>query len=249
MSRRFKVYTRTGDKGTSQLYNLERRPKDDHVFQALGDTDELNAHIGLAIEHCRKSGNGLDVKLVQIQSRLLDIGSAIATPLSSSRTKAEKAARVAFDGVAHTKIVEQWIDEMDEALPPLKNFILPSGGLAASQLHVCRSVCRRAERRVVALGDEDLDASVFAYVNRLSDFFFVAARFAAQHDGQKENVYKKEEGKDDDAAGADGEKKDDGKGTTTSMAMPFHLIAVQVISVLVIVFRNMSVEDKSAAES
>jgi cob(I)alamin adenosyltransferase len=119
---RYKVYTKTGDGGSTSLYSGERRKKDDAFFHALGDVDELNAAVGLSREHCAPLGAGLETQLVEIQSRLLDAGSAIATPASSSRP--EQLARAAFDG-AITAHLEAWIDAMEEALPPLKNFILP----------------------------------------------------------------------------------------------------------------------------
>jgi cob(I)alamin adenosyltransferase len=120
--RRYKVYTKTGDKGSSSLYNGERRDKDDDFFMALGDTDELNATIGLAREYCAVAGVGITDQLVQLQSRLLDVGSSIATPIKTS--SAEQLARVTFPAEI-TPQIEQWIDAMDEKLPPLKNFILP----------------------------------------------------------------------------------------------------------------------------
>jgi ATP:cob(I)alamin adenosyltransferase len=119
---RYKVYTKTGDKGTSSLFNGLRKPKDDDFFAALGDVDELNACVGLSREHCLASGVGIEGQLVEIQCRLLDVGSAIATPkLSSSQAQLE---RVKFND-AITASLETWIDAMDEELPPLKNFILP----------------------------------------------------------------------------------------------------------------------------
>lgn len=125
--RRVRVYTRTGDKGTSSLYTGERRAKDDAVFEALGDVDELNAHMGMARELASDSLHGSGVeslvsRLAQIQSRLLDAGSAIATPSDSGTP--EQLARVVFPSEI-TRNLEQWIDEMDSELPPLRNFILP----------------------------------------------------------------------------------------------------------------------------
>ena len=117
------MYTRTGDKGKSSLYTGERRRKDDAVFSALGDTDELNAAIGLAREHCASAGlASVDTQLQQIQSRLLDAGSAIATPASSASEQA--LARAAFAD-KHATELEAWIDAMDDELPTLRNFILP----------------------------------------------------------------------------------------------------------------------------
>lgn len=177
-----------GDAGTTSLFNGVRASKDELYFAALGDVDELNAHLGLAREHCSLEGVGIEEQLVEIQSRLLDAGSAIATPQRSSSP--ERLLRTGFPD--HTAQLEAWIDAMDDTLPQLRNFILPSGGLASAQLHVARTVCRRAERALVPLVREgDLDSGVSKYVNRLSDYLFVAARFAAAKAGKAEQVYKK----------------------------------------------------------
>lgn len=193
---KIKVYTRTGDNGTSLLFNMQRKEKDAVYFEALGDTDELTAHLGVAYTHCVRGGcdegtplGVLAERLREIQSRLLDLGSHIATPLTSSNEK--RVARTAVEGDM-TSQLEQWIDEMEETLPPLTNFILPSGGEVASTLHVARTVARRAERTVVPLvRSEECDPVVQRYLNRLSDFLFVAARFAAKETGHTEVVYKK----------------------------------------------------------
>ena len=186
---RMKIYTKTGDGGTSQLYNGQRKSKDVITFQALGDTDELNSHIGVALQHDSLAMPILAPHLERIQSRLLDIGSAIATPLSESGNA--KINRVTFpDG--EVEAVEEWIDGLDEELPPLASFILPSGGFASAQLHLARTVCRRAERSVVVIQqDGDVEHSVLKYLNRLSDYLFTAARYAAMKDGKEEVIYKK----------------------------------------------------------
>ncbi|RLN05695.1 hypothetical protein BBJ28_00024931 [Nothophytophthora sp. Chile5] len=189
-SRGMKVYTKTGDKGTSQLFSGERRPKDDAVFQALGDTDELNAQIGVAVEQARLVNNDiLPQRLEQIQSRLFDLGACVATPLTTASQSKQKRTGT-FDD-ANVAQLEQWIDEMDLELPPLKCFILPSGGgLASTHLHVARAVCRRAERSVVPLvAAGDVEGVVQRYLNRLSDFLFVSARFAAVREGKEETKW------------------------------------------------------------
>ncbi|CAI5466518.1 unnamed protein product [Closterium sp. Yama58-4] len=141
---RARVYTRTGDKGTSSLYTGERRRKDDCVFGALRDVVELNRALAVAAEYCRVQGlKELCDQIAVIQSRLLDVGPAVATPPPSA--SAAKLQRVRFDPTA-VDTRELWIDALDEKLPPLTAFILPSGGMAAA-----RSVCRRAERAVIAV--------------------------------------------------------------------------------------------------
>jgi cob(I)alamin adenosyltransferase len=196
--RNYRIYTKTGDKGTSSLYNGQRRSKGDLFFEALGDVDELNGCIGLCREFLKSSSHGnpevniLETQLAEIQSRLLDVGSAIATPTSSSSP--EQLARAQFAAAPNTSQLEGWIDEFDAALPQLRNFILPSGGLSSSQLHVARSVCRRAERRAFELvNGGDLDESTAVYLNRLSDYLFMAARMACKLTNGAETVYKKRE--------------------------------------------------------
>ncbi|GBB87160.1 hypothetical protein RclHR1_01360031 [Rhizophagus clarus] len=181
------VYTRTGDKGKSSLYNGERRSKTDDIFNALGTVDELSSCIGIANHYCKKVENGLEDKLVEIQCKLIEVGSNIATPRNSSHTS--KLSFTSFDE-ENVNLLEAWIDNLDSQLPPLKNFILPSGGESAVFLHQCRSVCRRAERVTVPLVEAEVaEQSVGKYLNRLSDFFFVAARYAAMFEKQIENYY------------------------------------------------------------
>ena len=145
---KFKVYTKTGDAGSSSLFNGQRRGKDELVFAALGDTDELNAAIGVAAAHCTMEQAAhpelapLAPQFVALQSRLLDLGSAVATPQSSSNEAQLKRAAFDVDG-EEARQLEGWIDVMDEELPPLRNFILPSGGLVSASLHVARATCRR----------------------------------------------------------------------------------------------------------
>eukprot|EP00611_Tribonema_gayanum_P007661 TRINITY_DN1707_c0_g1_i2.p1 TRINITY_DN1707_c0_g1~~TRINITY_DN1707_c0_g1_i2.p1 ORF type:complete len:272 (-),score=65.31 TRINITY_DN1707_c0_g1_i2:322-1047(-) len=183
------LYTKTGDKGASSLYSGERRSKTDATFQALGASDELNSVIGVAREYCVLAGNGLDELLAEIQSRLFDVGACIATP----RDKASEAklAKTAFPPKC-TAEVEFAIDELDSKLPPLKTFILPSGGLAAVHLHLARVVCRRAERSAIPLVEAgEVDPEVGRYLNRLSDFLFAAARYASHVEGAPETSWVK----------------------------------------------------------
>lgn len=183
------IYTRTGDSGTSSLYNGERRSKTDLTFEALGNSDELNAAIGLAREYCADANNGIDTMLEEIQSRLFDLGSAVATPQDNSSS--EKKAYTAFPSSC-TSQVEAWIDELDSQLPPIKNFVIPSGGLSSVHLNLARTICRRAERSVIPLvEDKHVDAEVAKYLNRLSDFLFVAGRAAVAREGKKEILWRK----------------------------------------------------------
>lgn len=190
----FKIYTKTGDKGKSSLFTGERRLKDDTIFEALGNTDELNSALGLTREFCNETTNeelkGIEEKLIKIQCTLLDIGSHIATPRSKAAQK--QLERLSFFDKNLTKELEDWIDDYEAKLPILKNFILPSGGKSACTLHLSRSICRRLERSIQnQLQANDLDPSVGAYVNRLSDFLFVAARYASKVEGKIETPYKK----------------------------------------------------------
>jgi ATP:cob(I)alamin adenosyltransferase len=123
-----------------------------------------------------------------IQSRLFDVGAVVATPRNSD---SEKVQMTSFDKAA-TDRLENWIDVLDSRLPPLCNFILPSGGEAAARLHLARSVCRRAERSLVKLArDGDVDENTFKFMNRLSDFLFVAARTMTSAKGLEEKIWKK----------------------------------------------------------
>jgi cob(I)alamin adenosyltransferase len=192
--RTFKIYTRTGDKGESSLFNGQRRRKDSNVFAALGDSDELNAALGLASAHCLADGGPRASHIIPhlglVQSRLLDLGSAIATPLTQSSEK--HLARASFDDGGHTASqLEDWMDAMDAELPQLRNFILPGGGVASASLHVARAICRRAERSVVPLVLEgECEDAAAIYLNRLSDYLFVAARYVAVDSGG-DSVYQK----------------------------------------------------------
>ncbi|KAJ2653481.1 hypothetical protein IWW48_006401, partial [Coemansia sp. RSA 1200] len=199
-----KVYTRTGDKGTSALFTGERRGKDDAVFEALGATDELSSMLGLAVAHLEdhhhegkpeteKATAVLVKRLEIIQCLLQDVGSNVATPVGSKSQAKVKRTRFDVDG-HHCANLEAWVDEMSPELPVHRSFILPSGGLAAATLHVARTVCRRAERSLVPLLD-DIDSETFAFVNRLSDFLFVAARWTAKMHGATEKIYVHHQGR------------------------------------------------------
>lgn len=168
-----RIYTRTGDAGTAALGSGERRPKSDLRFAAIGDIDETNATVGLARLHT--TGSGLDPMLARIQNDLFDLGADLAVPEAGREGKRE---RLRVTG-AQVSRLEAEIDALNAGLAPLTSFVLPGGSAAAAALHLCRTVARRAERQMVALAaHEPLNPATLAYVNRLSDFFFVAARHA-----------------------------------------------------------------------
>jgi cob(I)alamin adenosyltransferase len=171
-----KIYTRTGDDGSTALGSGERRPKYDLRVAAYGTVDEVNAVIGVARLHA--AGNfELDAMLTRIQNDLFDVGADLCLP---DKGKGPGGARLDVTD-AQVEWLERQIDRLNGELAPLRSFILPGGSAAAAYLHLARTVCRRAERQMVELKDrpgESVTAAAIKYVNRLSDFFFVAARFA-----------------------------------------------------------------------
>jgi len=168
-----KVYTRGGDTGETALFGGERVRKDLPRVEAYGCVDELNA--GLGIVRATGVDSGLDAWLGTIQSALFDVGGELATPdVEKLEAKGQSIPRV---GAAEVAELEAWIDQLEEELDPLRNFVLPGGAPAAAQLHSARTVCRRAERRVVTLAaSEKISEVVIRYLNRLSDLLFVMAR-------------------------------------------------------------------------
>ena len=171
-----KIYTRTGDSGTTALGSGERVAKYDLRVEAYGTVDETNAAIGLARLHTRDAEPELDVMLARIQNDLFDLGADLCFP---SDTKDERGRLQVADALVVR--LEGEIDELNQALDPLRSFILPGGTPAASFLHLARTVSRRAERLMVALTsrpDEPVGDAALRYINRLSDFLFVAARHA-----------------------------------------------------------------------
>ena len=178
MVRLNKIYTRTGDDGTTALVSGERRSKADLRVEAYGAIDETNAAIGVARAEVAESEPGLVRMLARIQNDLFDLGADLATPAHAPR--AEGALRIVESQVDR---LEREIDEMNAELQPLKSFILPGGSPAAAALHMARTIARRAERIMVALAStpgEAVDAPAMRYINRLSDLLFVASRIANQ---------------------------------------------------------------------
>jgi len=168
------IYTRTGDKGTAGLVDGSRVSKASARMAAIGDVDEANASLGMAI--ALLGGDILGEQLRRIQNELFDLGADIATP-----GEVEGALRITAGQVER---LEQEIDAMNAGLGPLRSFILPGGSVEVAALHLARTVVRRAERSAVALSEaESVNASALAYVNRLSDLLFVAARFIAARQG------------------------------------------------------------------
>ncbi|WP_367104339.1 cob(I)yrinic acid a,c-diamide adenosyltransferase [uncultured Psychrobacter sp.] len=177
-----KIYTRTGDDGSTGIADGSRVSKADSLFSVMGDIDELNSHIGLVRAHLAQIANdqGLPQRLQEhkeidftqvliiIQHLLFNIGGELAMP--------------EYEGINadHISWLEQQIDAMNNHLPPLKDFILPTGSVLVSQLHVARTVCRRSERQAVMLQQQRAQAirpTAVSFINRLSDWLFVAARF------------------------------------------------------------------------
>ncbi|XP_069788827.1 corrinoid adenosyltransferase MMAB isoform X2 [Narcine bancroftii] len=184
-----KIYTKTGDKGFSSTFTGERRWKDDDVFDALGSIDELTSAIGLVMEFCLEQGHDFIEELYKIQCALQDVGSNVATPISSARESHLRRTSFSERPVID---LEQWIDRYAVQLPPLTNFILPSGGKCSAALHLARSICRRAERSMISIvraGEADRHAA--RYLNRLSDYLFTLARYAAMKEGKKEHIYRR----------------------------------------------------------
>jgi cob(I)alamin adenosyltransferase len=163
-----KIYTRTGDDGTTALFSGGRVPKTHLRVEAYGTVDEMNSVLGV-VRTCEPYS---DEWLAQIQRHLFHLGADLATPLDA---KSDWVVRVKPDA---TRWLEQIIDHMTAHLPPLTSFILPGGTPAAAHLHVARTVCRRAERLTVALADQEtINASIVPYLNRLSDSLFTMARW------------------------------------------------------------------------
>ncbi|MCH7933782.1 MAG: cob(I)yrinic acid a,c-diamide adenosyltransferase [Gemmatimonadetes bacterium] len=198
------IYTKTGDDGDTALFGGGRVPKNDRRVEAYGAVDELNSFVGLALTSLTDvdadpdadggpdadADPGIRRGLLLIQNDLFALGANLATP---ERDDSRPRPRTPDVPVARVEAMEGWIDRATEELPELREFILPGGTGAAAMLHVCRSVCRRAEREVVALGrEETLDPGIVRYLNRLSDLFFVWARLENLRAGQADVPWSQE---------------------------------------------------------
>ena len=171
-----KIYTRTGDKGTTGLGDGSRVDKDSLRVEAFGTVDELNSTIGLLLG--AELPQGIQDILNRVQHELFDLGGELCVPGTTLIPN------------SYVDEMETDLDRLNADLPPLKDFILPGGSESAARCHLARTVCRRAERRVVTLArDEDVNPTTVRYLNRLSDFLFVAARVLARADGGSEVLW------------------------------------------------------------
>lgn len=173
-----KIYTKTGDDGTTGLFGGARLPKDHIRIEAYGTVDELNAVIGLLMSGTTEPQV---LELLQtIQSRLFTVGSNLASDPAKDMITPDLLDE-------DVQLIERAIDKMQEELPPLRHFILPGGSMAISTAHLARTICRRAERRVVSLAHiSEVEHIILLYLNRLSDFFFVLSRWLGAKEGVEE---------------------------------------------------------------
>ena len=171
-----KIYTRTGDDGTTALGTGQRIRKDSPRVAAYGTIDETNAAIGMARIYIAESHPELDAMLARIQNDLFDLGAELSVPATSGEQKSSRLEITA----AQVKRLENEIDKLNAELQPLRSFVLPGGSPGAAALHMARTICRRAEREMVALAadpNETVSPTALQYVNRLSDLLFVASRY------------------------------------------------------------------------
>ncbi|HEU4384219.1 MAG TPA: cob(I)yrinic acid a,c-diamide adenosyltransferase [Anaeromyxobacteraceae bacterium] len=178
-----KIYTKAGDAGQTSLYGGGKVHKDDPRVEAYGEVDELSAAVGLA----RALGTDpeVDRQLVRVQDELLCVGADLATPSDSKVRSSLPPVEAAW-----AEELERTIDAWEKELPALTEFLLPGSSRAAAALHLARTICRRAERRAVALKRQTaVSPAVLVYLNRLSDFLFVAARLQAKREGAAETVW------------------------------------------------------------
>lgn len=183
-----KIYTKTGDKGETSLYGGTRVSKAAARVESYGTLDELNAFIGLA--KAEISDEKVLSQLQKIQFDLFTVGSEAATPTDKLILANGKSRLDLMISEKEITELERWMDDFDAELEPLRFFILPSGGKAAATVHVCRTVCRRAERAMVFLNEtEEVRPELIKYLNRLSDYLFVLARYISKISGEKEDFW------------------------------------------------------------
>jgi cob(I)alamin adenosyltransferase len=178
-----KIYTKTGDKGITALFGGKRVSKADLRIDTYGTVDELNSYIGLVRD--QEVNAKRKTTLVEIQDRLFTIGSILATEPGNTKVKVPSLAE------QDVTLLEKEIDAMEAGLPPMKSFVLPGGHQSVSYCHVARTVCRRAERLVIALdAQEKVDALIVQYLNRLSDYLFMLSRKMTAELGAEETPWK-----------------------------------------------------------
>jgi cob(I)alamin adenosyltransferase len=182
-NQRVKIYTKTGDHGETGLFDGTRVSKADARVDAYGEVDEVNSAIGLARAHCADAG--IAAVLEALQRALHAVGAVLADPRRQIAGRVTKAAMTDADATR----LEETIDRFEGELPPLRRFILAGGTPVAAALHLARTICRRAERRIVALDLEPADEPVLAYMNRLSDLLFVLARAVNHRAGLAETEW------------------------------------------------------------
>lgn len=178
-----KIYTKTGDAGSTGLFGGPRVSKDDPRISAYGTIDELNAAIGVVRAY--KQPDNVDQMLAMIQHQLFSIGAELATPDPDKHG-------LKWQSEGHVLQMENWIDQLEKELTPLQNFILPGGSLQAAQLHIARTVCRRTEREIVSFNNSGRvsEAShIIIFLNRLSDLLFVMARYANKVMGVEDVIW------------------------------------------------------------
>jgi cob(I)alamin adenosyltransferase len=183
-----KIYTKTGDEGETGLFAGPRVRKDDPRIEAYGTVDELNAVLGLA--RCEALPSAIEQTLAAVQNELFAVGAELASPDPVK-------AGTAWIDEPHVVALEEAIDALEEQLPPLRQFVLPAGNRGACTLHVARGVCRRAERRLITLAHTEgvqVSRRLIRYLNRLSDYLFVAARAANVLAGEQEKPWEKPTG-------------------------------------------------------
>jgi cob(I)alamin adenosyltransferase len=178
-----KIYTKTGDAGETGLFGGRRVPKDDARVQAYGDVDELNSAIGVAVAHLHGAGtDDVAAGLLRVQADLFTVGANLATPRPEDGGRENAHIPELREGSIEE--LERWIDAAETELEPLRSFVLPGGSPAAAHLHLCRTVCRRAERHVVSLArTATIGGEILRYLNRLSDLLFTLARLANHRAG------------------------------------------------------------------
>ncbi len=178
-----KIYTKTGDDGTTSLLGGTRVFKFDLQIEAYGQVDELNAHIGLLKDLIKTKES--EVILIFIQNKLFEIGSVLANDEKKSGIKLSQIS------ISDVQTLENEIDKLDNNLPPLKNFVLPGGHVTVSQCHIARCVCRRAERTILRWDQsQNVNPLIIQFLNRLSDYLFVLSRDIAKNSNATETIWK-----------------------------------------------------------